>query len=144
MLLAKIGTGLLATAIIAGGVLSSQGFVHVRVLEKQKNGTHLRLIVPALAVPAALKLVPGRQFEQAASHVRPWLPAIHRAASVLADCPDGTLVEVTEPSQRVNIAKSDGSIVVDVNDPSEHVYVSLPLVMLRSAANVLASRAEPQ
>jgi hypothetical protein len=144
MILAKIGTGFLTTTLIAAGILSSQGFVHVHVAEKQKDGTHLRLVLPAMAVPIALELVPDRYLDQSASQVRPWLPAIDAAASQLADCPDGTLVEVTEPDEHVTVVKSGGSIVVDVNDTDERVHVSVPLATVRSAADILASHAEPQ
>jgi hypothetical protein len=142
-LLAKIGFGLLGTAVAGAGILLSQGFVHVQVVQKQENGTHLHLVLPALAVPIALQLVPRHDLAQAAAQVRPWLPAIDKAASVLGNSPDGPLVTVTEPGERVSVAKSGGSLFVDVNDPREHVYVSVPLATLQSAANVLASRAEP-
>lgn len=142
-MLGKVGTGLLATGLIAAGILSSQGFVHIRVLEKQENGTHLRLVLPAMAVPIALEMVPREHLEEAVRQARPWLPAADAAAAVLSDCPDGPLVEVTEPGERVSIVKSGGSLVVDVNDPDERVHVSVPLAALRSTARVLASRAGP-
>ena len=95
----QVVTGLGATgqALIAGGIVSSQGFVHVRVVEKKENGTHLRLVLPAAAVPIALRLVPSRRLAEAARNVWPWLPAINAAATRLADGPDVSLVEVTEP-----------------------------------------------
>lgn len=140
---AKIGGWFLGTLLVAGGILSSQGFVHVRVEEQRKNGTHLRLVVPAMVVPIALKLVPGRDIADGASQVRPWLPAIDAAAEGLGNCADGPLVEVDDPSEWVSVVKSGGSLVVDVSDPNEHVYVSVPIATLQSAANALASRAEP-
>jgi hypothetical protein len=143
MLLARIGTGLLGTALVAGGIVSSQGFLHVRVLEKHKDGTHVRLLLPAMAVPIALRLVPGEHLREAAEHVRPWLPAIDAATTQLADCPDGTLVEVTQPREHVLIVKSGRSLIVDVDDPGETVHVSVPLATVRSAAGVLASRTGP-
>ena len=144
MLLGKIGTGILGTVLVAGGIVSSQGFLHVRVLETRRNGTHLHLILPAMVVPIALRLVPRERLERAARQVQPWLPAIGAAATQLANCPDGSLVEVTEPDQQVRVAKTDGSIVVDVNDPGEAVHVSVPLATVRSAANVIAGRGAPE
>jgi hypothetical protein len=140
MLLAKIGTGFLGTALVAAGIVSSQGFVHVRVVEKKENGMHLRLALPAMAVPIALRLVPSRNLSEAARNVRPWLPAINAATTRLADCPDGALVEVTGPGQQVSVVKSGGSLVVDVNDRKDTVHVSVPLETVRSAANVVAER----
>lgn len=140
MLLAKIGIGLLGTALVAGGIVSSEGFVHVRVMEKHKNGTHLWLVVPAMVVPIALRLVPGRHLQQAAEQVRPWLPAVDAGTAQLAKCPDTTLVEVVDPKEHVTVAKSGGAVVVDVDDPGETVHVSVPLRTVRSAVEVLGSR----
>jgi hypothetical protein len=140
ILLGKIGTGILGTALIAGGIVSSQGFVHVRVVEKKQDGTHLRLVVPAMAVPIALQFVPSGHLEEAARKVQPLLPAIGAAATALANCPDGTLVDVIGPGEHVSVVKSGGSLVVDVNDRKEVVHVSVPFAMVRSAANVLAER----
>ena len=40
ILLAKIGVGVLGTAMVAGAALSSEGFISIRVHEKQADGTH--------------------------------------------------------------------------------------------------------
>lgn len=140
MLLAKIGMGILGTALVAGGILSSEGFVHVRVVEKHKNGTHLWLVVPAMVAPIALRLAPAQPFQQAGENLRPWLPAVRAGIGQLAKCPDGTLVEVVDPKEHVRVVKSGGSLVVDVDDPGETVHVSVPLDAARDAANVLAER----
>ena len=144
ILLGKIGTGILGTALVAGGIVSSQGFIHVRVFEKQKEGTHLRLVVPAMAVPIALRFVPSGHLEEAARKVRPLLPAIGAAATQLANCPDGTLVDVIDPGEHVSVAKSGNSLVVDVNDRKEIVHVSVPLATVRSAANIIAESGDLQ
>jgi hypothetical protein len=143
LLLGKIGTGILGTALIAAGIVSSQGFVHVRVMEKKQNGMHLRLVLPAAAIPIALRFVPNRHLAEAARNLRPWLPAINAAASRLADSPDVPLVEVTEPAQHVSVVKSGDSLVVDVNDRKDIVHVSVPLATVRSAANIVAESGEP-
>ncbi|HEV2387084.1 MAG TPA: hypothetical protein VGS20_07480 [Candidatus Acidoferrales bacterium] len=141
ILLGKIGAGLLGGALVVGGLASSQGFLHVRIDEKRPDGTHLRLLLPAVALPVVLECVPRKHLRQAASDLRPWLPAIEAAASGLVDVPDGPLVEVAEPGERVSVVKSDRSLVVDVNDPGEAVHVSVPLGAVRSAASVVATRA---
>jgi hypothetical protein len=144
LLLGKIGAGFLGTALIAGGLVSSQGFVHVRVTEKKEHGTHLRLVLPAAAVPVVLRLVPRGRLSEAARNVRPWLPAINAAASSLADSPDVPLVEVTGPAQHVSVMKAGDSLVVDVNDRQDIVHVSVPLATVRSAANIVAERGAVQ
>lgn len=144
MSVAKIGGWVLGTALVAGGILSSEGFVHVHVEEQRKGGTHLQLVVPAMVVPIALELVPRRNIADAASQVRPWLPVIDAAAKGLGDCPAGPLVEVDDPSEWVSVVKSHGSLVVDVDQPEERVHVSVPIATMRSVAHVLGKRAEAE
>lgn len=139
LLLGKIGLGLAGTVLVAGAVVSSEGFIHVKVREKRANGTHLSLVVPAMLVPASLEFVPNRDLQQAGANVRPYLPVIDTAISGLADCPDGPLVEVTAPDEHVSVVKSGGSVVVDVNDPGETIHVSVPLHAAQSAIHEIAS-----
>lgn len=144
MLLGKFAVGMLGSVVAAGAVVSSEGFIHVRVHENQANGTHLSLVVPAMIVPMALKLVPRRDLEEPAKQVEPWLPLIDATLSGLSDCADGTtLVEVTESDEHVSVVKSGGAIVVDVQDPDETVHVAVPLRAMRSAIHELASKAGP-
>jgi hypothetical protein len=144
LLLGKIALGTLGTVAVAGAIVSSEGFIHVRVHENQANGTHLSLIVPAMLVPITLKFVPRKYLEQPAQQIGPWLPLIDATISGLDDCADGTtLVEVTEPDQQVQVRKSDGEIVVDVQDPEETVHVAVPLRAMRSAIHEIVSNAGP-
>ncbi|MHB8412958.1 MAG: hypothetical protein ACYDDI_13575 [Candidatus Acidiferrales bacterium] len=143
LLLGKIGMGMLGTALVAGAVVSSEGFIHVKVHEKRTDGTHISLVVPAILVPVTLKFVPNRYLAQGAANVRPYLPIIDATISGLADCPDGPLVEVTEPDQHVSVAKSGGSVVVDVDDPDETVHVAVPLHATQSAIDEIASARGP-
>jgi hypothetical protein len=133
LLLGKIALGTLGTVAVAGAIVSSEGFIHVRVHENQANGTHLSLIVPAMLVPITLKFVPRKYLEQPAQQIVPWLPLIDAT----------TLVEVTEPDQQVQVRKSDGEIVVDVQDPEETVHVAVPLRAMRSAIHEIVSNAGP-
>ena len=143
LLLGKIGMGMLGTALVAGAVVSSEGFIHVKVHEKRTNGTHISLVVPAILVPVTLKFVPNRYLAQGAANVRPYLPLIDAALSGLADSPDGPLVEVTEPDQHVSVVKIGGSVVIDVDDPDETVHVAVPLHATQNAIDEIASAGGP-
>lgn len=143
LLLGKIGLGFLGTALVAGAVVSSEGFIHVKVHEKQTNGTCISLVVPAMIVPVTLKFVPNHYLAEGSANLRRYLPVIDAAISGLADCPDGPLVEVTDPDEHVSVVKSGGSIVVDVNDPDETVHVSVPLHATQSAIDEIASAGGP-
>lgn len=140
ILLAKVGVGLLGTAVVAGAALSSEGFIHVKVREKQANGTKVNLIVPAALLPTALRFVPKERLHQGGQELRQAMPIIDAAVPALEDCPDGVLVEVTDPTEHVLVAKSGGSLVIDVNDPEDEVHVSVPLRAAQSTIHVLAEK----
>ena len=124
-----LGSFVLGAALIYDG-----GAVRIRVHEKKPEGTNIHLLVPAIAVPAALRLAPEKDLRKASEEIRPYLPAIKIAAEELAKCPDGPLVQVTSPRERVSIVKSGESLVIDVDSPDETVHVSFPLKMVHSIA----------
>jgi hypothetical protein len=139
ILLAKIGVGFLSTAMVAGAALSSEGFMAIRVHEKQANGTHVNLIIPAAVVPATLHFVPRQKLKDAGRDIRPYLPIIDAAIPALEDTPDGVLVEVRDPNEHVLIQKIGGSIVIDVNDHNDIVHVSVPLRAAQSSIHQIAA-----
>ena len=136
--LAKLGIGVLGTALIGGAALSSEGFIYVNVQEKHPGGTHVNVFVPAALVPTALHFVPRHHFADSSHDMREALPIIDAAIPALNDCPDGVFVEVKDPGEHVVVTKRGGSIVVDVNDPDETVHVSVPLRAAQSAIHQIA------
>lgn len=142
--LAKFGIGVMGTALVAGAALSSEGFIHVRVHEKQPGGTNINLVVPAALVPATLRFVPNDHLADAAQEVRPYLAIIDAAIPALADCPDGVLVEVVDHSDHVLVTKSGGSLVVDVQDANDTVHVSIPLRAAQSSLHQIAEANGPR
>jgi hypothetical protein len=140
--LAKLGIGVLGSAVVAGAALSSEGFIHVRVHEKRRGGDNVFVIVPAAVVPIAAHFVPRENLREASENIRPYLPVIDAAIPALEDCPDGVFVEVTDSDEHVLVSKSGGSLVVDVNDHDETVHVSLPLRAAQSTIHQIAE-AEP-
>lgn len=141
--LAKLGVGVLGTVVVAGAALSSEGFIHVRVHEKDPDGHNINLIVPAAAVPVTLRFVPRERLAEASENVRPYLPIIDAAIPALEDCPDGVFVEVTDDHEHVTISKSGGSLVVDVNDEDDVVHVSVPLRAAQSSIHEIAEANGP-
>lgn len=139
ILLAKLGIGVLSTAVVAGAALSSEGFIHVKVNEKAADGHHINLIVPAALVPVGLKFVPRQHLAGAAQNLRANMAVIDAALPALEQCPDGVFVEVTDPTEHVLVAKVGGSIVIDVTDPDETVHVSVPLRAAESAIHEIAA-----
>ncbi|MBZ5514686.1 MAG: hypothetical protein LAN62_07555 [Acidobacteriia bacterium] len=125
-----VGTVLLGAALAGGALIYDMGGVWVSVKAKKPGGDNIRLVVPAAAGPVALWLAPKKNIREAAKEARPWLPAIKAAAEELGNCPDGPLVEVTNPHEKVLIAKQGGALVIDVDNPNETVHVSVPLKMV--------------
>lgn len=139
ILLAKLGIGALATAVAGGAALSSEGFIHVSVHEKQPGGHNINLIVPAAVVPVALHFVPRQSLAGPTENLQQYLPLVDAAVPALEDCPDGILVEVVDPAEHVLITKSGGSVIIDVNDPGETVHVSVPLRAAQSSVHQIAA-----
>src|SRR5215467_5099040 len=102
--LAKLGVGVLGTAVAAGAALSSEGFIHVKVHEKNPDGHNIYLIVPAAAIPVTLRFVPREHLAGASENIRPYLPMLDAAIPALEGCPDGVFVEVTDENQHVVIS----------------------------------------
>jgi hypothetical protein len=139
ILLGKIALGMAGTALAGAGILCSEGMVQVKVIENQPEGHHINLIAPALLCPIAAHFLPRRELANASREIQPWLPVVRAALDGLRDEGDVVLVEVKERNERVEVAKSGGSIVVDVDDPDETVHVSTPIRAISSTVEQLAA-----
>ena len=140
ILLAKLGVGVL----VVGAAVSSEGFIHVKVHEKQPNGTNVNLFVPAALATTALHFVPNRDLKaHDSAQLRSCLPIIDAAIPALNDSPDGVLVEVKDAHDHVLVQKVGGSIVVDVNDSEDVVHVSVPLRAAQSTIHQIAEANPP-
>ena len=136
--LAKLGIGVVGAALVGGAALSSEGFIYVKVHERQPGGININVLVPAALVPATLRFVPNHHLAEASRDLRPYLPIIDAAIPVLDECPDGVLVEVVDPGEHVLVTKNGESIVVDVKHAGETVHVSVPLRAAQSAIHEIA------
>ena len=136
--LAKLGIGVLGTAVVAGAAISNEGFIQVRVHAKHPGGDNVALIVPAAIVPVALHFVPKQQLDRAPEDLQKIMPVLDAAIPELQKCRDGVLVEVIDPGEHVLISKSGDSLVIDVNDHDETVHVSVPLGAVRASLHQIA------
>jgi hypothetical protein len=143
ILLAKVALGMAGAAFVGAGLLCSEGFVQVKVDQKDPQGHHIDVIAPAALGPIAAHFIPARNLEDASRQIRPWLPVIDTSLDALRATNDIVLVEVSEPGQHVKVSKIGGSIVVDVNDQNETVHVSAPLRAIEGTVDDIAS-AGPQ
>jgi hypothetical protein len=139
ILLAKIAVGMAGVGLASAGVLCSEGVVYVKVIEKQPQGLHIHVIAPAMLAPIAVHFAPQRDLAKAAREIQPYMPAIRAALDGLRDSDDVVFVEVKEPGEHMEVAKSGGSIVVDVDDAGETVHVSTPIRAISSTVDQLAA-----
>jgi hypothetical protein len=127
ILLAKVALIAVGTAVAGGALISSEGFVHVSVHEKGPGGHNISIVVPATLATTSMHFVPKRHLREACDNMKEWGPTVTAAIDQLEKMDDFTLVEVTAKDQHVKVSKEHGSIIVDVNDPENTVYVSTPL-----------------
>jgi hypothetical protein len=144
VLLGKIALGMAGTALAGVGILCSEGMVQVKVIEKEPQGHHINVIAPALLCPISAHFVPRRELANASRDIEPWLPVVRAALDSLSASEDMTFVEVKEAGEHVTVAKSGGSIVVDVDDAEESVHVSTPIRAIASTVEQIASPSTPQ
>lgn len=127
---------LLAPAWVIGSKLGHAGTIEFSVHEKGPDGCQISGSVPAILVPAAVRLTPDSVLEEVRHELRCELgdaAEMARAAlEELSRCPDGILVDVRTPTEVVTIEKRDGHIRVDVDTPHEKVQAAVPLQTMRS------------
>jgi hypothetical protein len=139
--LGKIALGLVGTVVASAGLLCSEGMIQVNVIEKCPVSHPIFLMAPALLVPIGMPFAPKENLAQASAEIEPWLPTIRAALAQLRECDDFALVEVNSHGQHVRVAKSGGSLVVDVKNEDESVDVSAPIRAISSAVEELAAAA---
>jgi hypothetical protein len=139
ILLGKLAIGLAGTALAGAGLLCSEGMIMVNVVEKAPEQHHIFVPAPAILVPLGMHFAPKEKLARASREIRPYLPTIRAAIEALRESEDMTFVEVREPGQHVRVAKSGGSIVVDVDDEENTVHVSTPIRVMSSTIEELAA-----
>jgi hypothetical protein len=139
VLLGKVALGIAGTALAGVGLICSEGMIEVKVVEKQPEVHHVYVLAPAMLFPITMHFIPSSKLGRAASEIKPWMPTIRAALEQLRAGEDITLVEVREPGQHVLVAKSGGSVVVDVTDTDEVVHVSAPIRAIESTVEQVAA-----
>jgi hypothetical protein len=120
--------GALAMLVVGGVFVYNAGAVRVDVREKTRDGKHIHLVVPAVVLPVAARLVPrGKLNKDARRNIGAWLPTIKVASEELARCSDGPLVEVDSNREHVRIHKQGRSLFIAVDSEEETVRLSFPL-----------------
>jgi len=139
ILLGKVGMAIAGTVLAGAGIICSEGMISVNVETRSPEKHHVFVVAPAMLVPIAMHFIPKEHLADHTQEIQPWLPTIRASLDAVSEADDITFVEVNEPGQKVRVAKSGGSIVVDVNDNDETVHVSTPIRAMSSAIEELAA-----
>jgi hypothetical protein len=90
-----------------------------------------------------MHFVPRHNMQHAAEQVRPWLPTLRALTKELEKYPNAEFVDVrdNDGDQHVRISTHNGKLLIDVDQPDEHVHVACPLGVMRDVANELEANA---
>jgi hypothetical protein len=141
VLLGKIALGFAGTVVMAGAYTFHEGVIRVDVDENRGDGSHVHLWAPAALVPMAMHFVPSRHLARAGEQARQCMPIIHEVAKGLAKYPEATLVDVQDGEEHAVVRTHNGSLMIDVDSPDEHVHVKVPLETIDDVADQIASAA---
>jgi hypothetical protein len=143
VLLGKIALGMFGTIVAGAGLICSEGFIEVNVVTKQPNDQHhIVVVAPAMLVPIAAHFIPPDKLDHGARELKQYMPTVRAALEGLDEADDVTLVDVTQPGEHVVVKKEGGSVIVNVVDSDETVYVSTPIRAIESTVEQIASASE--
>jgi formylmethanofuran dehydrogenase subunit D len=93
-------------------------------------------------VPIAAHFIPPDKLDHGARELKQYMPTVRAALEGLDEADDVTLVDVTQPGEHVVVKKEGGSVIVNVVDSDETVYVSTPIRAIESTVEQIASASE--
>jgi len=141
MLLAKAALGLGGTIVLAGAYTMREGVIRVDVDEYRAGGSHVRLWVPAAAVPLAMHFVPSKHMRHTSEQAREALPVLHAFVKELKKYPDAEFLEVVDRDQHVRMRTHGGKLQIDVEAPDQKVHVLCPLSAIEDVTSQLEEHA---
>ena len=141
VLAAKIALGCGAGLIMMTAYTFRQGLLRIDVDESRGHGSHVHLWMPAAAVPMAMHLIPSRHFRHLDDHTWKCMPLVHSVAKELERYPEAEFVEVQDGAQHIQVRTHHGVLLIDVDEPGDHVHVAVPLATIDDVATQLASYA---
>ena len=141
---AFFGVAILGWVVLIGAVYAWGGVMTVSVEDRNENFS-LYLPVPVAVMDAAVATTDWVLDEEellelhAEMDLGEWAPLVHGLVEALDDCPDVTLVEVEDADVWVRVRKKRGKLVVEVEEPSTSVKVSIPTRSIQRTVRRLTS-----
>ena len=141
---AFFGVLILSWVVLIGAVYAWGGVMTVSVEDRNENFS-LYIPMPVAVVDAAVVTTDWVIDEEEMLEIHAdldlgeWGPMVRELMEVLDDCPDVTLVEVEDDDVWVRVRKKRGNLVVEVEEPSTSVKVSVPTRTIRRTVSRLTS-----
>ena len=136
----KLGILLMALGIsffaIAGIVIQQTGLM---IVDVQNRDGHIFLPIPMIFVNTALHFSPVAAHVNLPDGINRHYAAFQAATGELLNCPDGPLVEVDSPRDKVRIEKRGTNLIVDVKSDKEKVFLQIPIEATGKTIAQLAS-----
>lgn len=126
------GAALLSAAVVGGAAIDT-GVVVIDI--HAADGPHIVVPVPLVLARAGLAFAPDEARRIEAREFAPYLPYAERILDALREAPDGTLVEVVDGDDYVNVAKKGDAIHIRALEGRE--TAADVVVPLRSAEAVV-------
>ena len=141
---AFFGVIILSWVLLIGAVYAWGGVMTVSVEDRDENFS-LYLPMPVAVLDAAVATTDWVLDEEELLQIHAdldlgeWGPMVRELLEELDDCPDFTLVEVKEDDVWVRVRKKRGKLVVEVEEPSTSIKVSVPTRSIRRTVSRLTS-----
>jgi hypothetical protein len=141
---AFFGVIILSWVLLIGAVYAWGGVMTVSVEDRDENFS-LYLPMPVAVLDAAVATTDWVLDEEELLQIHAdldlgeWGPMVRELLEELDDCPDFTLVEVKEDDVWVRVRKKRGKLVVEVEEPSTSIKVSVPTRTIRRTVSRLTS-----
>ena len=141
---AFFGVVILSWILLVGAVYAWGGVMTVSIEDRDENFS-LYLPMPVAVVDAAVATTDWVLDEEELLQIHAdldlgeWGPMVRELLKELDDCPDFTLVEVKDDDVWVRVRKKRGKLVVEVEEPSTSIKVSVPTRSIHRTVSRLMS-----
>ncbi|HEX6853556.1 MAG TPA: hypothetical protein VF139_19320 [Candidatus Polarisedimenticolaceae bacterium] len=142
-------TALVLAVLFAGGVTWAAvatwqaGAIRVRIQDHRAGGTDVALVLPAVALDAALAVIPdhARAEIELDAEAGPILSVLENLCDDLEGHGDFVLIEADHQNERVRVETKDGFLRVSVESAEESVRVDIPLASIAKVARWIGGSA---
>lgn len=123
-------TGLTVSGAVWGYYAwQNAGTLIVEVFEKGPGGDAVSIEIPGIVIPLAVNMMPEVVIRECSDNedLQQVFPILSAIADELKKMPDAEIVSVQQGNEFVVIEKRGSNLIIDVDNDSETVHVSIPI-----------------